>query len=200
MEKNKVKFKLKRAYYAQITEDQEGVITYGTPVRIPGSVAISLSPEGEMNNFRADATVYHRVNQSEGYAGNLEVALIPDDFRVYALGETLDETNQIIYEKSTDQNQPFALLFEFEADKKNVRHVLYYCYASRSSIEGENPDKREVKSETISITAIPREIDNLVKSKTNPNTPSEVYDSWYSKVHEPEEVEPVKNPEDGADD
>lgn len=182
---NKVKFRLKQAYYAPITEDQEGVIAYGTPVRLPGAVSISLSPEGEFTNFRADATVYYRVNQSNGYSGDLELAMIPDDFKVHALGEVLDADSKVMFEKSDAENKPFALLFEFEADKKNIRHVMYYCYASRSSVEGENPDNREVKTETINITAIPREIDNLVKASTNSETPSEVYSAWYSEVFVP---------------
>ena len=40
--KNKVKFNLKNAHYAMLSVSEEGEISYGTPVSMPGSVSISL--------------------------------------------------------------------------------------------------------------------------------------------------------------
>ena len=50
---SKVKFGFKNAYYSKITEE-DGKITYGTPVRIPGAVSMTLSPAGEDVEFHAD--------------------------------------------------------------------------------------------------------------------------------------------------
>lgn len=190
-QKNKVKFRLKRAFYAPITETEtDGVIidTYGTPVRLRGAVSTNLSPSGELTKFYADAMLYYAGGGNNGYSGNLDFALLDDDFRAYALGERIDTNTGLLVETSSDEPKPFALLFEFEGDKKGIRHVMYKCFASRPSIEGENGETKDPKTESITITAVPREKDNMVKTKTTAQTPAETYNSFYSKVCEPSEV------------
>lgn len=185
-DKNKVKFDLKRAYYAVATVDETtGAVTYGTPTRIPGAVLIAMSPEGNLSTLRADGCDYYVGASNNGYSGDMEFALIPDSFKVDCLGESLDETAQVIIEKSTAQPTPFALLFEFSQDRKNTRHVMYMCYASRPSVEAENPDAKEPKTEKLTIRAVPREIDDLVKAKTGENTTDTVYNDWYKSVWVP---------------
>ncbi len=188
--KNKVKFALKRAYYAVATVDETtGAVTYAAPVRIPGAVSMSLSAEGDQNVLRADATDYYVANSNNGYSGDVEFALIPDDFRQSCLGEALNATDKVLFEKSDAEITPFALLFEVEGDKKATRHALYMCYASRPSLEAENPEGREAKTESITIKAVPRETDNIVKVKTTSETSDTVYNAWYTAVYEPSDGE-----------
>ena len=47
---NKVKFGLKNVHYAMLTEEGEEV-TYGTPVRIPGAVNLSMDAQGDTSTF-----------------------------------------------------------------------------------------------------------------------------------------------------
>jgi phi13 family phage major tail protein len=78
--KNKVRFGLKNCYYAKATFDEDGNVTYDTPKRLPGAVSLSLDPEGESENFYADDIVYYVLNNNAGYEGDLELALIPEEF------------------------------------------------------------------------------------------------------------------------
>lgn len=185
MAKNKVKFYLKNAYYAPATIGDGGEITYETPVRIPGAVSISTSPEGDQVTLRADGIDYYVGNSNNGYSGDVEFALIPDQFRQDCLGETLEEEDKVLTEKADAEIKPFAFLFEIAADAKNVRHCLYMCYATRPSIEAENPDSKEAKTETLTIKAVPRETDMLVKAKTGDETTETVYNGWYTAVYVP---------------
>lgn len=184
MAKNKVKYNLKNAHYAMLTVDEEGTVSYATPVALPGAVSISLDANGEPENFYADGVAYYVINNNMGYDGDLELAMIPEDFRVSALNETLDDKKVLIENANTELN-PFALLFEFDGDVKHIRHVLYNCSASRPGIEGKtNEENREVQTETLSIKATPL-ASGVVKAKTGDSTDATVYADWYKAVYMP---------------
>ena len=187
MPNNKVKYNLKNAHYAMLNIAQDGTVSYGTPVAIPGAVSISLDANGEPENFYADGIAYYVINNNMGYDGDLELAMIPESFRVDALNETLDDNNVLIENANTELNS-FALLFEFDGDVKHIRHVLYNCSASRPGIEGKtNEESREVQTETLTIKATPL-ASGVVKAKTGNTTNSTVYQNWYQSVYMPAEV------------
>lgn len=187
MANNKVKYNLKNAHYAMLNIAQDGTVFYGTPVAIPGAVSISLDANGEPENFYADGIAYYVINNNMGYDGDLELAMIPESFRVDALNETLDDNNVLIENANTELNS-FALLFEFDGDVKHIRHVLYNCSASRPGIEGKtNEESREVQTETLTIKATPL-ASGVVKAKTGNTTNSTVYQNWYQSVYMPSDV------------
>ena len=182
MANNKVKYNLKNAHYAMLQTSEEGVVSFGTPVALPGAVSISLDANGEPENFYADGTAYYVINNNMGYDGDLELAMIPEDFRVSALNETLDD-NKVLIEDANSELNRFALLFEFDGDVRKIRHVLYKCAASRPSIESQtNEDEIEVQTETLTLTATPLE-NGFVKAKTGDDTTDEVYQNWYNEVY-----------------
>ncbi|MGN0293277.1 MAG: major tail protein [Lachnospiraceae bacterium] len=184
MAKNKVKYNLKNAHYAMLTVDEEGTVSYASPVALPGAVSISLDANGEPENFYADGVAYYVINNNMGYDGDLELAMIPEDFRVSALNETLDD-KKVLIENANTELHPFALLFEFDGDVKHIRHVLYNCSASRPGIEGKtNEENREVQTETLSIKATPL-ASGVVKAKTGDSTDAAVYADWYKAVYMP---------------
>ena len=114
------------------------------------------------------------------------MALIPDAFRQNVLGETLDAKGFYV-EASSDTQKEFALLFQFEGDDKATKHCLYRCVASRPEVNGSTKEESiEPQTETITITAMPRINDEVVKARA-PYTASTTssYAIWYTAVQEP---------------
>ncbi|HZH62391.1 MAG TPA: major tail protein [Metabacillus sp.] len=181
---NKVNFGLQDVHYATYTV-LNGVITYDTPVRIPGAVEISLEPRGDMVEFYADNMLYYSAQNNQGYDGTLSIATIPEQFAIDALGEEKDETDMVLTEKTTGRQKPFALLFQFQGDVMNTRHVLYNCTANRPTVSGSTKtDSVEPTPNELTFVSSPRETDYAVKTKTTENTPAAVYDAWYTSVYE----------------
>ena len=196
--KNKVRFGLKNAHYAKATFDEDGNVTYAKPVRLPGAVSISLDPEGENENFYADDIVYYVLNNNAGYEGDLELALIPEEFLKDILHEE-EDANGVLTENANNEFERFALLFEFTGDKNAIRHVLYCCSASRPSVEGETKeDEKEVQTEELSIIASAL-ANGAVKAKTSSNTSKAVYDAWYDAVYEPTIPETTDDEDESGD-
>ncbi|MDD4432083.1 MAG: hypothetical protein PHN48_00115 [Parabacteroides sp.] len=182
--KNKVKFNICNVHYAPITVTENGTVTFASPVAMPGAVSISLDPTGEPESFYADGVEYYTINNNQGYEGDLELAMIPEDFRTEILKEEAD-SNKVLVENANSETGSFALLFEFDGDARKIRHVMYNCSASRPTIESKtNEEDKEVQTETLTVKARPM-ANGYVKAKTGDATTEAVYNNWYQAVYEP---------------
>lgn len=183
---NKIKFGLKNVYYAVATIAADGSATYDTPVAFPGAVSLSLDPQGENTPFYADNIVYWTGVSNTGYEGDLEIARVIDSFKTDVLGY-LTSGNGLYVEDANAQAVHFALMFQFEGDVKATRHVLYNCTASRPNIGGQTKEESvEPQTESVTITARTVFVSTLntdiVKSETNEDTATAVYDGWFTAV------------------
>lgn len=182
---NKVKYGLKNAHYALLTINEDGSVSFGTPVPIPGSVSLTMDAQGETSTFYADNMAYYVTATNGGYSGTFEVALIPDSFRTSVLGETLDAEAQVLVENVNNQTTPFALMFEFQGDQKAIRHILYNCTCTRPSVSGTTTtNTTEPTTETMTLTASPLP-NGVTKARTTMTTPDIQYAAWYDAVWQP---------------
>ena len=183
---NKIKYNLKNVHAAIQNHTEDGGYEYETPKAIPGAVNLSLDAEGETSPFYADGIVYFRTVSNNGYSGDLEIALVPDWFRESVLKEVKDDNGVLIETNEDIEPVYFALLFEFDGDKKAVRHVMYNCSVStRPTLEGKTKeDTIEPGTETLSLKADARE-DGLIKARTGSDTVSKTYEEWYKNVYVP---------------
>ena len=188
---NKVKFGLSNVHIAKITET-DGAITYGTPFAMPGAVSLTAEPEGETTPFYADNIQYYVAVANNGYTGDLEIAMTPQEFLTTILGQSVD-TNGAIFESSDDINARFALMGEIEGDAKKRRFVFYDCTATRPSAEMNTiEDTKEPQTDTISITMTPRSSDHVIKAVIEPSdTNQDIYDEFFEKVYEKNAVASV---------
>lgn len=183
---NKVKYGLSNVYYAKATIDSSNVATYTTPVAWPGAVNLSLSAEGDTTKFRADNIDYWVGQSNNGYSGDFESALIPDSFRKDILGY-IEGTGGILVEDAQAKTIPFALMFQFEGDEKNTRHVFYNVTCTRPTVSGSTTAETiEPQTETVTFTAVA--IHNSALNKdiikaSAPETTSGAYTTWFTSVY-----------------
>lgn len=189
--KNKVKFGLSNVHYALQTTDSDGNLTFGTPKPIPGAVNLNLSAQGDVQTFYADDVAYFVAVANSGYQGDLEIALVPEDFAKDVLREKLDETDKVLTEYSSAETAPFALLCEYKGNHHGVRKVFYNCTVTRPNQTGATTtNTKEPQTATLTITAAPL-ADGTVKSETTADTPDTTYNSWYTSVWRPGTAETV---------
>ena len=184
---NKVKYNLKNVYYSLLTEANDGTVTFGSPKRFPGAVSLSLEPEGENEPFYADGISYYIVNSNNGYSGDFEMARVVDDFKIDVLGYELDD-NDVLVEVADTETKKFALLFQFDGDKYDVRHVMYNCTCERPNTASQTKEENiEVQTETVTITAKPIAVNDkfIVKAETTADTNATAYEDWFETVYTP---------------
>ena len=187
---NKVKFGLKNVHYALATyNDSTGEYTYGTPKLIAGAVNLSLQGVGSESPFYADNLVYFKAFANQGYSGDLEMALVPDSFKIDCLGEH-KTTEGIQAEYADAKAKEFALLFEFTGDSRDRRSCLYNCICSRPDVASSTKtDTIAPITETLTITASPRFGDELVKASIeNTEATATIFDEWFEAVQVPTKI------------
>lgn len=178
---NKVHYDLVDVHVAPLTI-VDGVATFGEPKKLPGSISVDLSPQGNTVSLRADGIVYYHSNSNSGYTGSLNLAMVPDWFKREYLGETLDETAKVQIENAEAEPKPFALLYGFKYDAKQRRHVLYNCMAGRHNIKGENKEnQKDPDTEILPLSCVPLPGGN-VKASTTEETTEAVYSGWMKAV------------------
>lgn len=162
---NKVRFGLEQVHVWPITAETSTETTYGPVIKIPGAVTLNLKAEGDENPFYADNILYFNEFSNDGYSGDLEMAIFPDDFLEKILGYVKD-TNGALVESADSKSANFALAFEFKGDAKKIRHLFYKVNAGRPSIEGETISKnRTPKTESVPIKAMPDLVTKQIKVK-----------------------------------
>ena len=184
MASNKIKYGIRNVYYAQRTESG-GSYTYGSPIALPGAVSLSLAPEGDSNSFYADDVEYYRTDANNGYSGDLEIANIPDSFRVYALGEVMDN-NDVLIEDADAAGKEFALGFEIQGSDHNTLFWFYNCVVSRPDTNASTKESSiDPQTDTLSISCRPDE-NYVVRAKTTDETAAATKTGWFGTVYEPD--------------
>ncbi len=181
--KNKVKFNIKNCYYAKKTETG-----FSAPVALPGAVSLTLEQQGELEAFYADGVKYYVSSSNGGYEGDLEIALITDEFRKDILGE-IEDANGVLIENADAETSEFAFGFQIDGDQIPTLFWFYNCTATRPSISSQTNEatkKPQTDSVTLSCSADDK---GIVRAKTTPASYATVAATWFTEVYEVQESE-----------
>lgn len=147
----KVKFGLSNVHIAKRNVNESGAVSYETPKALKGAVELTLEPQGEQTEFFADNIKYYVVNTTNGYTGNLTVALVPDWFKKDFLGYIEDTDGNLV--ETNKVGGEFGLMFQVETDEGNQKYAIFNCTCGKptqeySTVESTN----EPKTASLAIT------------------------------------------------
>ena len=179
---DKVKFGIKNVHFFPMNAYISAVPTYGTVIDVPGAVSLSLSAQGDINKFYADNIVYFQTSANNGYEGDLNVALIPEDVYEEIFGYSKD-TNDVITEDASATAKAFAMTFEEDGDQTGTKFVMYNCTATRPSRDLNTiEDTKTPTTQTLTVSAAPLK-NGKVMAMTGASTPDGVKSAWHSSVY-----------------
>lgn len=163
---NKVEFGLSNVHVGTYT-DAGGTVTLGEPVKIPGAVNLTLTPQSEEYKFFADDIVYYSDFSDNGETGELTMALFPDAFKTAYLGyKTLADGG--VAKVRGEQTKSMYVIFEGKGDANKRRHILYNVVPGSISREYKAfEEQKEVQVETLSISLLGDAKTGIVKVSYN---------------------------------
>ena len=183
---------LDKLHLAEITEDEQGNETYGTPTVFAKAISADLSIELNEATLYADDGQSEVVKEFKGGAISLGVDDIGHQIAAKLIGATLDK-NGVLVSGSEDKAKPVAI--GFRAKKSNGKYKYYWLYRVLFGVPATNlatkGDSISFSTPTIEGTIMRR---NKVDSKgihpwkaevTENDTNKSVVDDWYNSVYEP---------------
>ena len=164
MDKSKVRFGLSEVHFGTFTVANDGTVTLGTPMAVPGAVNLTLDPETAESIFYADNKKYYAKNQDNGYTGTLEMAKFPDTFlKAYMNYRAMTGGGTGQYKNL--KNADVYMMFQVEGDVQARKTIMYNISLGQiSASHATTEDTIEPTTETLPITVIGDNTTGLVKA------------------------------------
>ncbi len=146
-------------------------------------MSLSLEQKGELTPFYADGIAYYVATSNGGYEGDMELALITDEFREKILMEEKD-ANGILIENANAETKEFALGLQVDGDAEPTLFWFYNCTATRPNLEAKTTsDSKEPDTDSVSISCA-ASADGTVRAKSTKESYEKIKDKWFTKVYE----------------
>lgn len=124
MATNKVMFGVSNLYIGLYEVADNGTVTLGSPVHVPGTVNLTMEAESEENTFFADNVKYWTGYSDNGYTGEIENALFDDTFKTTFMNYIQLDDGGIAQIKGM-KNKTVYFMFQGDGDQENRRMIVY---------------------------------------------------------------------------
>ena len=195
---------LDKLYYATITEDQDGVETYGTPVQLAKAISADLSVELNEATLYADDGQAEAVKEFKSGTLSLGIDDIGSEAAAALVGAVVD-TNGVLVSGGEDASKYVAI--GFRAKKANGKYRYYWLYRVLFGVPATN---LATKGDSITFSTPTIEGTIFRRNKTDGNNKhpwkaevnetgsnTTIIDAWYNAVYEP--VFETENPTGGGE-
>jgi len=182
-------------YYAPITEEANGIETYGTPARLAKAIQADLSIEIAEAMLYADDAAQESVREFQSGTLTLGVDDITPEVASVLLGAGIDE-NGVLISASEDVGLPVAV--GFRARRANGTHKYFWLYRV---LFGTPSTNLQTKGDSISFQT--PSIEGTIMRRNKPDSRNRhpwkaeaeegrsgvantVTNSWFTKVYDPD--------------
>lgn len=175
---NKVMFGVSNLHVGLYEVGNDGTVTLGAPVKVPGTVNLTMEPDSEENTFYADNIKYWTSYSDNGYTGEIENALFDDTFKLTFMNYVqLDDGG--IGQIKGQQNKPVYFMFQGDGDAENRRMIVYNVSLGQITREySTTEDSIEPQTATLPFTVNGDNGTGLTKVSYTPTDAT--YDTMFS--------------------
>ena len=147
---NKVRFGVSHVYIGTYT-DNNGTVTLGEPVAVPGAVRFTMDESAEKEVFWADNVAYYTYFSDEAISAELECALFDDAFKLAFLNYVQLDDGGIAMIKGMDTKKVY-MMFQGEGDEESRRGIIYNITPGRINREYSTTEgSKEPQTATLSM-------------------------------------------------
>lgn len=165
---------LDQLYYAKITEDAEGIETYGHPIRLAKAIKADLTIELAEAMLYADDTIAASVQEFKSGKLALDVDDIGPEKAQDLTGATIDDQGVLV---SASEDSGCDVAIGFRARKTNNKFRYFWLYRVKFGIPATN---LETKADGIKFST--PSIEGLVMRRNK--TDARGYHPWKAEVSE----------------
>ena len=151
----KALFNIKKLQISKFTEGTNNTYTYGTPIRVPGTVSLTMDVEQSIDPIYADGISYISISGAMNTTGTLENYFIP----VQVLKEIYRYIESDAGEIMQTDDQPYDFAMQFACDNEEGEEIYFTYYHVSSTKPGINLQTKEdsttINPQSVELSATP---------------------------------------------
>lgn len=171
-------------YIAKVTKDDAAGTTFGNPIPVPSLISIDISDQTENVVFYSDDAVEQVIPAFSGKEVSLELGYLTNELEAAISGNEF--ADGVLTQTTEAIASEYALMFRAPKSRGGYSYVcLYKGVLSReeSNYKGKE-DSVESSNVTLSGVFMPLVSNGKVaiKADSDEDSPSELIDTWFTKV------------------
>lgn len=173
-------------HLAEVTKDEVGGATYGTPFSVPALRSIDIKDNGESVVFYSDDVVEQTINTMSDKEVTIELGYLTNEMESKITGAKYD--NGVFSQSVNDVSKEYALMFKAPLSNGKSQYVVLYkgVLSRKDTAYKTKEDKVEGQVVTLSGKFVPQIATGLTYSKANEGDTGadEVIQKWFKEVYQ----------------